>query len=76
MTPMKIKNTEFTVIIERDEDGVFVGSVPAIAGCHSQAKTIPTLLKRTKEAIKLCLEAGEEVSPLKFVGLQEIEVKS
>ena len=71
---MKIKPHEFTVIIEKDEDNILIASVPVLPGCHTQAKTMPVLIKRIKEAIEVCLEAGEEVSPLKFVGLQEIEI--
>ena len=48
---------EFTVIIERDEDGYVVGSVPALKGCHTQATSMDELLERMKEAIQLCLEA-------------------
>jgi predicted RNase H-like HicB family nuclease len=52
---------EFTVIIERDEDGYLVGSVPALRGCHTQARTMDQLLERIEEAILLCLEeAGVE----------------
>jgi len=47
---------EFAVIIERGEDGYFVGSVPELKGCHSQGKTIDELTENTKEAIQLCLE--------------------
>ncbi|GAI79237.1 unnamed protein product [marine sediment metagenome] len=65
---------EFPVLIERDEDGVYIGTVPSLRGCHSQTKTVPTLLKRIKEAILLCLEVEKEVPHLKFVGLQEVEV--
>lgn len=65
---------EFPVIIERDENGVYIGTVLSLRGCHSQAKTLPTLLKRIKEAILLCLEVEKEVPRLKFVGLQEVEV--
>ena len=64
---------EFLVLIERDEDGVLVGTVPALKGCHTQAKTLPVLLQRIKEAISLCLEV-ETPSRLEFVGLQEISV--
>ncbi|MDO8569874.1 MAG: type II toxin-antitoxin system HicB family antitoxin [bacterium] len=46
---------KFKVLIERDEDGYFVASVPALPGCHTQAKTIPELMERVREAIKLCL---------------------
>lgn len=47
---------EFTVIIERGEDGYFVGSVPELKGCHSQGKTVDELMENVKEATDLCLE--------------------
>jgi predicted RNase H-like HicB family nuclease len=65
---------EFSVLIEQDEDGMLIGTVPDLKGCHTQAKTLPTLLKRIKEAILLCLEVEKEIPRLKFVGLQEVEV--
>ena len=48
---------ELTVIIERDEDGYFVGTVPELKGCHTQAKSLDELMERMKEAASLCLEA-------------------
>ena len=48
---------KFTVVIERDEDGYYVGSVPSLPGCHTQAKTLDTLMKRVREAVQLCLES-------------------
>lgn len=66
---------EYNVIIEKAEDGWFIATVPEIQGCYTQAKTIPELLERIKEAIEVCLEAdGEEIIPLKFVGIQKVEV--
>ncbi len=65
---------EFPVVIEKDEDGILIGSVVGLRGCHSQAKDVTTLIKRVKEAIKLCLEVQKEIPRLKFVGLQEVEV--
>jgi len=50
---------EFTVIIERDEEGFFVGTVPSLKGCHTQARSLDELIERMKEAIQLCLEVGE-----------------
>lgn len=47
---------EFTVVIERDEEGYFVAEVPAIKGCHTQAKSLDSLIERIKEVIALCLE--------------------
>ncbi len=51
---------QFKVIIERDEDGFFVATVPALPGCYTQAKTLPELTRRVREAIKLCLEVARE----------------
>ena len=66
---------DFNVIIEKDEEGWYVASVPEIQGCHTQAKTIPLLLERIKEAIEVCLEAeGEVVKPLKFIGIHKVSV--
>ena len=52
---------EFTVIIQRDEEGYYVAEVPGLKGCHTQAKSLDELMERVKEAMKLCLEVyGEE----------------
>jgi len=48
---------KFNVIIEKDEDGNFVGLVPELPGCHTQAKSLDKLQKRLKEAIQLYIEA-------------------
>jgi predicted RNase H-like HicB family nuclease len=67
---------EFTVVIERDEDGYLVASVPSIRGCHTQARSMDELLERIKEAIQLCLEdRGEEADEqLELVGIQRVAV--
>jgi len=66
---------EFNVVIERDEDGYFVASVPELRGCHTQTKSLDVLMKRVKEAIQLCLEVEEPVSN-KFIGIQRVAVTS
>jgi predicted RNase H-like HicB family nuclease len=58
----------FTVLIERDEDGYYVATVPALRGCHTQAKKLDTLMKRVREVIALCLEEGRDTPPLELVG--------
>jgi predicted RNase H-like HicB family nuclease len=64
---------EFSVVIEKDEDGYFVASVPTLRGCHTQAKSLDVLMKRVKEAIELCLEVEEPI-PTEFVGVQRVAV--
>jgi predicted RNase H-like HicB family nuclease len=66
---------EFNVVIERDEDGYFVASVPELRGCHTQAKSLDVLMKRVKEAIQLCLEVEEPVLN-KFIGIQRVAISS
>jgi predicted RNase H-like HicB family nuclease len=66
-------NREFSVVIEKDEDGYFVGSVPMLRGCHTQAKSLDVLMKRIKEAIELCLEVEDPVTT-EFVGVQRVAV--
>ena len=64
---------KFTVVIERDEDGFYVASVPSLAGCHTQAKTLDTLMKRIREAIELHLESDAEApDSMELVGIQQI----
>lgn len=68
---------EFDVVIEQDEDGYYVASVPGIAGCHTQAHSLDELMERVKEAIELCLEADARppsAPNLRFVGIQRLTV--
>lgn len=64
---------EFNVIIEKDQDGYFVASVPTLHGCHTQAKSLDTLVVRIQEAIELCLEVENPVIN-EFIGVQKVAV--
>ncbi len=66
---------QFNVVIERDEEGYYVASVPALAGCHTQARSLDDLIERVREAIVACLEEdSENVDELEFVGVQRVSV--
>ncbi len=66
---------KFTVVIERDEDGYYVGTVPSLRGCHTQAKTLDTLMKRMREAVELCLASEDSNGgSLELVGVQQISI--
>ena len=66
---------EFTVIIEQDEEGYFIAEVPELKGCHTQAKSLDTLMKRIREAVLLCLEVqGEKRPKTHLIGVQKIAV--
>ena len=70
-----MKKMNFTILIEKDEDGIYIASIPALKGCHTQAETVEELLPRIKEAIELCMEVEqEELLQNEFVGVQQVEV--
>jgi predicted RNase H-like HicB family nuclease len=66
---------EFSVVLEQDEDGYYVASVPELPGCHTQARSLDKVMARIQEAIQLCLEV-EELSPssTKFIGVQRVTI--
>jgi predicted RNase H-like HicB family nuclease len=66
----------FSVVIERDEDGIYVASIPELPGCHTQASTLDDLMVRIREAVELYLEVEGAVAEgrRELVGLQFIEV--
>ena len=72
---MKGEVLNFTVLIEQDEDGIFVAKVPDIPGCYTQGKTVEQAMERIKEAIQVCIVADRVRPPqMRFVGIQQIEI--
>lgn len=66
---------QFDILIERDEEGYYVASVPQIPGCHTQAKSLDEVTQRIREAIELCLEVnGAPTQALEFIGIQRITI--
>ncbi len=64
---------EFYVIIERDQDGYYVGQVPQLRACYSQGRTLDELMVNIKEVVEMCLEEEESVEMLpEFVGVQRV----
>jgi len=68
----------FPVIIEKDESGYYIGKVPSLRSCYTQAKTLSELYKRLKEVVALCLEVeekdfGRKIKQNEFVGVQQLE---
>ena len=71
---MTVAKKEFYVVIERDEDGYYVGEVPQLKACYSQGETIDELMDNIKEVIELCLESESEELSSEFVGIHKIVV--
>jgi predicted RNase H-like HicB family nuclease len=67
---------KFAVLVEKDEDGYYLASVPELPGCHTQAKTLDELTRRIKEAIEVYLEAEGSKSKegIELVGFQFVEI--
>jgi len=68
----------FPVIIEKDELGYFIGKVPSLRSCYTQAKTLSELYKRLREVVALCLEVeekdfGKKIQQNEFIGVQQLE---
>ena len=62
-----MKGKEFYVVIERDEDGIYIGEVPQLRACYSQGETIDELMVNMREVIEMCLEElSEETFTSKF----------
>lgn len=80
-----VKELQFKVLIEQDEDGVYVASVPELPGCYTQGKTLEQVRGRIKEVIELVLETDKEIKEekiehpavsSKFFGIEEITIQS
>jgi len=66
---------QFDVVIERDEEGLYLASVPQLRGCHTDAVSLDELMVEIREAIELCLEVeGQVPSNLEFIGIQRVTI--
>ncbi len=69
-----IKTIHVPVLLETDEDGIFIVSCPQFIGCHSYGMTIDEALERIREVIALCLEDSNLEQVNTFVGFREVEI--
>ncbi len=69
-----MKDNNFMVYIEQDEDGIFIGSIPSIPNCYAQGETKQELLINLKSVLKLCMRNTDfsEISHTKFIGVKEL----
>lgn len=80
----KFSQLQFKVLIEQDEDGYFVASIPELPGCHTQGKTLEEVRKRIKEAVELYLDVHKDLrkekikspqSLINFFGIEDIKIQ-
>jgi predicted RNase H-like HicB family nuclease len=70
-----MKSIHVPIMIETDEDGIFIVSCPQFKGCHTYGKTIDEALVRIKEVIELCMEDSQVSDTVNtFVGFREVEI--
>ncbi len=74
LNPSSMKTAQFTVYIEQDEDGMFIGSVPTVPSCHAEGRTQEEMLQNLSEVLKLCLRNIKSIQKNKFVGIQNLEL--
>ena len=79
-----VKELQFKVLIEQDEGGLYVASVPELPGCYTQGKNLEEVRERIKEAIELVLESDSDIkkeklasprSPVHFFGIEEVIIR-
>ena len=68
------KRYHLPVLIEQDEDGVFIVSVPTLRGCRSYGHTVDEAMDNITEAAVLCLEDEKPASGAAFVGIRDLEI--
>ena len=80
----RLQKLQFKVLIEQDEDGIYVASVPELPGCYTQGKTLEEARKRIKEVIELVLESDKDIKKEKlespsssghFFGIEEVTIQ-
>jgi predicted RNase H-like HicB family nuclease len=63
------------ILIEQDEDKIYIVSCPTFKGCHSYGATIEEAMKNIEEVIYMCLEEEKVDSTNVFIGFREIELE-
>lgn len=63
------------ILIEQDEDNIYIVSCPQFKGCHSYGKTIDEAIKNIYEVIEMCLEEEKPESLNNFIGFRELEME-
>lgn len=70
----KIRNRQFPIIVEKDEDGFYIVECPLFRGCYSQGKTLDETLGNIREVIEICLEEKENQEILKSYKPKELSL--
>ena len=72
---METQKVHFPILIEQDEDNVYIVSCPVFMGCHTYGKTIEEAMKNIHEVIEMYLEDEKPVLLNRFIGFRELEMQ-
>jgi len=70
------KTIHLPVLVETDEDGIYIVSCPVFKGCHSYGKTIDEAIDNIREVIEICLAEERPSSLNRFIGFRELEISA
>ncbi len=73
MRPAKKSSYHLPILLEQDEDGIYIVSCPSFKGCHSYGKTAEEAMSNIREVIEMCLEETDPKNLNKFIGFRELE---
>ena len=74
MVDSPMEKLHLPILIEIDEDGLYIVSCPLFKGCHSWGESIDDAMKNITEVIEMCLEETKIENLNTFVGFRELEV--
>ncbi len=72
---MNMQKFHFPILIEQDEDDIYIVSCPVFKGCHSYGKTVDEAIKNIHEVIEMCVQEEKPGMLNHFVGFREIEMQ-
>lgn len=67
----------FPVLIEQDEDNLYIVSCPSFKGCHSYGETIEEAMSNIREVIELCIveQQDDNKHVNRFIGFREMQIQ-
>ncbi|MHB8120358.1 MAG: type II toxin-antitoxin system HicB family antitoxin [Methanothrix sp.] len=74
MVDSLMEKLHLPILIEIDEDGVYIVSCPLFKGCHTWGETIGEAMENIREVIEMCLEETKIDNLNTFVGFRDLEV--
>jgi predicted RNase H-like HicB family nuclease len=71
---LNMKTYHFPVVVEIDEDGIYIVSCPMFKGCHAAGKSIDEALVDLREVVEMCIEEQSAENINQFIGVREMEI--